>query len=124
MSQPAALTPITDPQQARRLDLSCRTLRVALWSGAVVWADMVALLKLYAHIPLAVALVLGAFGVVSHVAIERYIWRRSQPRLSPFIDPVTRELPGGRLPLPRNARYLLPLSAVGITAAVVYLAAI
>ena len=75
------------------------------------------------HLPLALAVLIGALGVVNTVALERKIWRRNKPALAPFIDPVSHELPGGRLPLSHRTRHAIPLPAVITTAATIYLAA-
>ena len=82
MSQSATLGPITDPEEARQFDFSCRVLRAVLWASAVHWAAAVALLKLYLHIPLAAAVALGVLGVAGNLAVERSLWRRNQVRLS------------------------------------------
>jgi hypothetical protein len=124
VASPATAAPITDPDEARRFDLSCRLLRAVFWASAVHWVAAVALLKIYAPIPLAVAVVLGVLGVAGNLAIERSLWRRNQLRLSQVVDPVTGELPGGRLPLPWRVRYGFPLWSVVLIAAVIYLAAI
>ena len=124
MSNAATLAPITDSEQARIFDLSSRVLRAALWASAAHYVAIAVLLKMYTHIPLVVAVVLGVLGMASNVAIERYLWRRNRARLSQFVNPVTGELPGGRLPLPWRVRWGLPLWVLALTAAVVYLAAI
>ena len=94
-----------------------------LWASAVHWAAAVALLKLYLHIPLAAAVALGVLGVAGNLAVERSLWRRNQVRLSQVLDPITGELPGGRVPLPLRVRYGLVAWSVGLVAIVVYLAA-
>ena len=97
---PPTLKPITDPQEAQWVDLSHRLLRAAPWLSAVYYAAIAALLKLYTHIPLVIAAVLGTLGVVGDLAVERHLWHRNRARLSQLLDPVTGELPSGRLPLP------------------------
>lgn len=123
MLHAASLAPITDSEQAQRFDLSCRALRAVLWAGAVYYVAFAALLKIYAHVPVVVAVVLGVLGVAGNIAIERYLWRRNRARVSQLIDPFTGELPGGRLPLPWHLRWGLPLWSVALIALVVYLAA-
>lgn len=124
MSNAVTLAPITDAEQARLFDLSSRILRVALWASAAHYVAMAVLLKVYTHIPLVGAVVLGVLGVASNVAIEQFLWRRNRARLAQFIDPFTGELSGGRLPLPWRVRWGLPLWVGALIAAVVYLAAI
>jgi hypothetical protein len=124
VSKPKAVEPTTDSQRAQQVDLSGRLLRAVLWLSAAYYAAIAALLKLYAHIPLVVAVVLGVVGVVGDLAVERHLWRRNQERLSQLLDPVTGEPPGGRLPLPAQVRYGLPLTAVALVAVVIYLAAL
>jgi hypothetical protein len=97
-------------------------MRAAIWASAFHWAAAAALLMVYAHISFGVALAVGAVGVISNLAIDRYLWRRNHPRVAPFLDPMTGELPGGRLPLPWQTRYALPAWALVVIATVTYLA--
>lgn len=116
--------PITDAKAAQQADFAQRLLRAVMWLSAAYSAAVAALLKLYAHIPLAIAVLIGILGVVGNLAVERYLWRRHRSRLSQLLDPVTRELPGERMPLPTQVRYGFPLTAVALVVLVVYLAAI
>ncbi|MGH2849061.1 MAG: hypothetical protein ACRDLP_00415 [Solirubrobacteraceae bacterium] len=81
-------------------------------------------MKVYTHIPLAVAVVLGVLCVAGNLAIDRSLWRQNRVRLSKVVDPVTGELPGGRLPIPPWVRCGFPLWALALIAIVLYLAAI
>jgi hypothetical protein len=100
-------SPITDRDAAQRFDLSSRILRVTLLLGGTQWLFVAALLKVTAHLPLTVAVLIALVGSLYNLGLIGYFARLHRARLSQFTDPMTGEIgvPGGRLPLPRGLRH-------------------
>jgi hypothetical protein len=99
-------SPITDPDAAQRFDLSSRILRFTLLIGCTQYLFVAALLKVTTSLPLAADVLLALAGMVYQLGLIRYFARLHRARLSHFTDPMTgeRQVPGGRLPLPRTLR--------------------
>lgn len=99
-------SPITDPDEAQRFDLSSRILRLTLLIGGTQWLFVAGLLHLKMRLSLAVAVLIVLVGIVYTLGLIRYFAALHRRRLSHFTDPRSDELrvPGGRLPLPRRLR--------------------
>jgi hypothetical protein len=98
-------------EQARELDYQFRLLNRMFLVGCLAYW-LVAAILLVTHVSPILALLFGALGTASFVALRRYFAGVRRRRLGPYLNPATGELtvPGGPKPVRWDALFRRPRS--------------